>query len=341
MPDATRGLVKGVSVGDIKQAGIEAICVNTYHLYLQPGIEVIKKAGGIHEFMGWNGPILSDSGGFQVFSLIHRNKEMGKILDDEVIFKSPIDGSKHVLTPEKSIQIQFDLGVDMMVVLDDCPPNSASKEEIEKAVDHTIEWAKRCKLEYELQIKKRGILNKFRPLLFGVIQGGEYLDLRKKCAKALIEINFDGYGYGAMPVDNNGTLLKDVLEYTANLVPVDKLRFALGVGKPEDIRLCYELGWDMFDCVIPTREARHGRLYECLDLGILKDSQSSFNILNAKYKLDFHKINDESIFDELKGYSRAYLHHLFKVKDALGARLASLNNLEFYGKLMKYLKDLK
>ncbi|MBL7058146.1 tRNA guanosine(34) transglycosylase Tgt [Patescibacteria group bacterium] len=337
MPDATRGLVKGLSVSDIKQTGIEAICVNTYHLYLQPGIEVIKKAGGIHAFMGWDGPILSDSGGFQVFSLIHRNKDMGKIYSDKVVFKSPINGALHELTPEKSIQIQFDLGVDMMVCLDDCPPNDASKKEIDDAVDHTINWAKRCKQEFEAQIKNRKITVDERPLLFGVIQGGEFLDLRKKCAEDLIKIGFDGYGYGAMPVDNLGSLLREVLAYTANLIPEDKLRFALGVGKPEDIIECYKLGWDMFDCVIPTREGRHGRLYKHLNT-LVEANLAVENILNAKFKDDFSVVQDDSTIDELRTYSKAYLHHLFKIKDSFGSRLASLNNLEFYAKLMKSLR---
>ncbi|MCX6799525.1 MAG: tRNA guanosine(34) transglycosylase Tgt [Candidatus Falkowbacteria bacterium] len=219
MPDATRGVLKGLSVESIKKAGIQAMVVNTYHLYLEPGLEVIKSMGGIHQFMNWSGPLLSDSGGFQVFSLIHRNKSMGQILDDKVIFKSPINGSRHELTPEKSIQIQFDLGVDMMVCLDDCPPNSASESEINQAVKHTIDWAKRCKIEYNNQIKLRKIKKSDRPLLFGVIQGGEYLDLRKKCTEALVKIDFDGYGYGAMPVDKDGKLLIEVLKYTAQLIP--------------------------------------------------------------------------------------------------------------------------
>ncbi len=335
MPDATRGVIKGVSAKEIKKAGIKVICVNTYHLYLSPGLEVIKNAGGIHKFMNWNGPILSDSGGFQVFSLIHRNKDMGQILKDKVIFKSPINGVKHELTPEKSIQIQFDLGVDMMVVLDDCPLNSASRVDVEHAVNHTIDWAKRSKQEFETQIKKRKLKSIDQPLLFGVIQGGKYLDLRERCAKELIKIGFDGYGFGGMPVDMNGKLMSNVLEFTANIVPSNKLRFALGIGKPDDIITCHSFGWDMFDCVIPTREARHGRLYTCLN-----KNNFIFNILNSKYKNNFFAINKDSIFKELKTYSKSYLHHLFKVKDILGLRLATLNNLEFYAVLAKRLSKI-
>ena len=343
MPDATRGLVKGVSSSDLRQVGIEVLCVNTYHLYLTPGVEVIKRAGGIHKFMNWDGPILSDSGGFQVFSLIHRNKEMGRIFDDKVEFKSPNDGSKHELTPEKSIVIQFDLGVDMMVCLDDCPSNDSGRVEIERAVNHSIDWARRCKREFERQVSVRGLVGDEVPRLFGVIQGGAYLDLRKKCAKGLIEVGFDGYGFGGMPVDKSGDLMEEVLKYTADLVPEDKLRFALGVGKPGDILKCFELGWDMFDCVIPTREARHGRLYMTLKLsGCVRDEnifrEGSLNILNSKFKNDFEVISEDSRISELREYSRAYLHHLFKIGDLLGGRLASLNNLEFYAGLMQWLK---
>ncbi|MFH1182655.1 MAG: tRNA guanosine(34) transglycosylase Tgt, partial [Candidatus Moraniibacteriota bacterium] len=262
MPDATKGFIRSLDNLDLKRLKMGPMVVNTYHLYLEPGIEVIKKAGGIHKFMNWNGPLLSDSGGYQIFSLIHKNPKMGRITDEEVIFKSPYDGSIHKLTPEKSIEIQFDLGADMMVVLDDPPPNSYSKEKIKKAVERTLSWAKRCKVEYEKQIKKRKIEDKNRPLLFSVIQGGEYLDLRKRCAEELVKIGgWDGYGFGGRHLNQRGDILEEVLRYTASLIPEDSLRFALGVGTPEDIVKCVSYGWDMFDCVIPTREGRHGRLF--------------------------------------------------------------------------------
>lgn len=348
MPDATRGVVKTLSIEDVKKTGTQAMVVNTFHLYLQPGINIIKKAGGIHKFMNWDGPLLSDSGGFQVFSLIHKNSQMGEITDQGAIFKSPLNGSKHVLTPEKSIQIQFDLGVDMMVVLDDCPPYEFSKEDVEKAVDRTIAWAKRCKIEYEKQIKKRRIKGR-KPLLFAVIQGGKCLDLRKKCALGLLKIGFDGYGFGARPVDEKGKFLAKVLKYTADLIPDKYPRFALGIGTPDDIMKCYKMGWDMFDCVIPTREGRHGKLFNFTTPVIArskatKQSRSSsekhlkyktINISNAKFLNNFKPINANSQIKELKEYSLSFLNHLFKTKEPLGARLASLNNLEFYANLMK------
>jgi len=358
MPDATRGVVKGVAKAGLLKAGVSAMVVNTLHLYLQPGIKVIKKAGGIHKFMNWQGPLLSDSGGFQVFSLLHNNPKMGKITDNGAIFKSPIDGSKHILTPERSIQIQFELGVDMMVCLDDCPPNSASNKDIEIAVKRTIAWAGRCKQEYEKEIKKRKI-KEDKPKLFSVIQGGMSKNLRQQCAAALIDIGFDGYGFGARPVDAQGNFLHEILKYTAELIPENSPRFALGVGTPEDIVKCAALGWDMFDCVIPTREGRHGRLFAWRQKGKFSifnfqfsnsgnkrkhqkqysDFYKAININNSRFANDFKAINPESKLPELREYSLAYLHHLFKIKEPLAQRLATLNNLEFYLDLMKYIRQ--
>jgi len=332
MPDATRGFIKLLSPDDLKTTNTKALVVNTFHLFLQPGIKIIKAAGGIHKFMNWDGPLLSDSGGFQVFSLIHKNKKLGKINDDKVSFRSPLNGSWHDLSPEKSIQIQFDLGVDMMVCLDDCPPNNFSRSELEIAVKRTISWAKRSKKEYLKQLKKRKISSVKRPLLFAVIQGGPYVDLRTFCAKELIALGFDGYGFGARPVDEEGNFLEEVLRETANLIPKNSLRFALGVGTPEDIKRCAYLGWDMFDCVIPTREGRHGRLFFTKGL-----NYETININNAKFIQDFSSINQQSKIKELKTHSKSFLHHLFRLNEGLGQRLASLNNLEFYQAIIKNL----
>ena len=337
MPDATRGYVKQLNNKETLLTGTEALVINTFHLYLQPGLKVIKHAGGIHKFMNWSGPLLSDSGGFQVFSLIHRNAAMGKIYEDKVIFKSPLDGSRHELTPEKSIQIQFDLGVDMMVCLDDCPPNEFSRRDLEKAVERTIAWAKRCRLEFDKQLKKRRLSGVKKPLLFAVVQGGAELDLREYCAQELVKIGFDGYGFGARPVDQEGNFLEEVLQKTAQYIPKDALRFALGIGTPEDIVRCAKMGWDMFDCVIPTREGRHGRLFQFRN----EKTAQTLNINNAKFSADFTAINNKSRITELKKHSKAYLHHLFKLKEPLGQRLASLNNLEFYQELMAKIRKNK
>lgn len=337
MPDATRGFVKLVDNEDLRKTGTEALVVNTFHLYLQPGLEIIKKAGGIHKFMNWSGPLLSDSGGFQVFSLIHKDRAMGTISDDQVIFKSPLDGSRHELSPEKSIQIQFTLGVDMMVCLDDCPPNEFSRPDLEQAVARTIAWAKRCKKEYDQQLKKRKLSESKRPLLFAVIQGGAELDLRERCARELVAIGFDGYGFGARPVNQAGDFLEEVLQKTADLIPKQALRFALGIGTPEDISRCARMGWDMFDCVIPTREGRHGKLF----LAGRVEKYQSLNINNAKFKRDFSSLNKSSHLAKLKNSSRSYLHHLFRLGDPLGHRLASLNNLEFYQNHLDSLRKFK
>jgi len=330
MPDATRGYIKTLSNIDLESLMMGPMVVNTFHLYLQPGIKKIKKAGGIHKFMNWKGPLLSDSGGFQVFSLIHNNPGMGKITDRAVTFKSPIDGSKHILTPEKSIQIQFELGVDMMVCLDDCPPNNCKTKDLEKATYRTVHWASRCAREYEKQLKIRKIKKNKRPIIFAVIQGGTNLKLRKKCFEGLQTVapknGWDGFGYGARPIDGNGNFLGEVLEYTANLIPENKIRFALGVGTPDDIQKCVNMGWDMFDCVIPTREGRHGRLF----ISKKNYNYNTINIVNSKFSNDFSSINKNSNLQELRTQTKAYLHHLFKLKEPLGQRLATLNNLEFY-----------
>jgi queuine tRNA-ribosyltransferase len=338
MPDATRGFLKTLSNDEIIKTKTKAMVVNTFHLYLQPGMKVIKKAGGIHKFMNYSGFLLSDSGGFQIFSLLHKNPKMGKILEDKVIFKSPFDGSCHEFSPEKSIQIQFDLGTDMMVCLDDCPPYSLSKLELKKSIARTTAWAKRCKQEYEKQIKKRKIKNSQRPLLFAVIQGGKYMDLRTKSYNDLKKIGFDGFGFGARPVDEKGVFLSKVLKETAELIDDKYLKFALGIGTIEHIYLCEKMGWEIFDCVIPTREARHGRLF-LTTKNIIKPKV--INISNSKYANNFSVINKNSNIKLLQENSFAYLHHLFKLNEAVGQKIASLNNLEYYQRLLTYLQEKK
>ncbi|MDD2257895.1 tRNA guanosine(34) transglycosylase Tgt [Candidatus Falkowbacteria bacterium] len=354
MPDATRGAVKHLTVSELEQVGTPALVVNTFHLYLRPGIKLIDKVGGLHRLMNYSRPLLSDSGGFQVFSLIHRRLGQGDINDERARFKSPLDGSFHELTPEKSIQIQFSLGVDFMICLDDCPPNEFSRLDLEKAVERTIAWALRAKAEYQRQVKKRRLSEANRPRLLAVIQGGAEIDLRQACAAALVNIGFDGYGFGARPVDKDGNFLAAVMSKTAAAIPENSLRFALGVGLPEDIYRAYLMGWDMFDCVIPTREGRHGKLFsfkpDFKDFKapgqrskIIKkapDFYQAINILRSEYASDQNPINSASKIPELRNYSRAYLHHLFKSGEPLGQRLASLNNLEFFNELLEKLKKI-
>lgn len=350
MPDATRGFIKMCNQDDLKATGVSVLVVNTFHLYLQPGINVIKKAGGLHKFINWDKPLLSDSGGFQIFSLIHKNSQMGKIDDHGATFKSPVDGSKHEITPEKSIQIQFDLGTDLMVCLDDCTPYGFDEKKIALSVDRTIAWAERCYQEYIRQIKKRKLNKNNRPKLIAVIQGGLSRELRKKCLDGLMKISgskflnesieFAGYGFGARPVDEKGNFLFDILDFTAKIIPDDKIKFALGIGTPDDIRRCYKMGWNMFDCVIPTREGRHGKLYQFRGKS-LKSANFYQEISVKKSSLadNFKSINSKSNLKELNGNSLAYLHHLFKVNESLGQKWASLNNLEFYNQLMKRISD--
>lgn len=347
-PDATRGFIKLCSPQDLKKAGVKALVVNTFHLYLQPGIELIKKAGGIHKFMNWDGPLLSDSGGFQIFSLIYGNKSLGKISDEGIIFKSPIDGTPHEISPEKSIQIQFDLGTDLIVCLDDCPPHDFSDEKMLQSVERTIAWAKRCHQEYIRQIKKRKLKEEERPKLLAVIQGGTSQELRKKCLEGLEEISnseylglkipFAGYGFGARPVDEEGNFLFDILDYTAKLIPDNKIKFALGIGTPADIYRCQKMGWNMFDCVIPSREGRHGKLYQFkkdLDKINRQDFYQEINIKKSYLAKQFKAINPKSNIKDLQEHSWAFLHHLFKLNEAYGQKLATLNNLEFYNKMMR------
>lgn len=341
MPDATKGFLRSTSKEDLQRIGLGPMVVNTYHLFLQPGMTHIQNAGGIHNFMNWPFPLLSDSGGYQVFSLVHKNSKMGKVTENEVVFRSPIDGSMHTITPEKSIQIQFDLGVDMMVCFDDPSPNHYPKEKIALAVERTLRWAKRCKQEYEKQLIKRQIKESKRPLLFGVIQGGNYRELRKRCTDGLIEIGFDGYGFGARHLDENGEFLSDILEYTASLIPPEALRFALGVGTPQDIIRCFSYGWDMFDCVIPTREGRHGRLFIWKNSDPLNLDYEIIQIGNERFKDDFSPVDPHCQCELCQNHTRSYLRYMFQMKEPLAMRLATLHNLNFYLQLMQKLRESK
>lgn len=278
-----------------------------------------------------------------MYSLIHRYPEYGAVSEEGALFRSPIDGSNHLLTPERAIDIQFDLGVDMMVCLDDPRPNDAPSDEAVLAVERTLRWAKRCKARYEEQLAGRAGTHpeKGRPLLFSVVQGGMDISLRRYCVDALAAIGFDGYGFGARHLDMEGNFLEEVLRETAKSIPSGAIRFALGVGTPRDIVRCHSLGWDMFDCVIPTREGRHGRVF------LRRFGQSIFeesfyevaNITGERFR------DDTTVIDVscdclacTGGFSRAYIRHLFVTGDVLGSRLLSIHNLRFYAKLMDELR---
>jgi queuine tRNA-ribosyltransferase len=342
MPIATRGVVKGLTVEELKDLGPQIILGNTYHLWLNPGLEVIRKAKGLHNFMRWPGPILTDSGGFQVFSL----GKFRKITNEGVWFSEPDSGKKHFLSPEKSIDIQLTLGSDIIMVLDECPPWPSSKKAISEAVKRTTDWAKMCK---EYFTKKVGNTKK-RPLLFGIIQGGVHKDLRIKSAKELLDVGFDGYAIGGVAVGEPRQYLKKVLEYTIPLLPEDKPRYLMGLGKPEELIESICSGIDMFDCVIPTREGRHGKLFirrkKYFWLGEKKkfayrpdEIYKTINIRRVEFKKDLRPVDPHCECYLCKNYSRAYLRHLFKIGDLLAPRLAAEHNLRFYLELIERIKQ--
>jgi len=336
MPVATQGTVKHISADEMKKAGAQILLSNTYHLMLRPGEKLVKKMGGLHEFMNWEGPVLTDSGGFQVFSLAknrNKNKEsLVKLRKDGVEFRSYVDGRKYQLTPEKSLQIQSDLGVDIAVCLDECVALPAEKEYIEKSVDLTTFWALKSK-------KYLGKIKKNKPKLHCVIQGGLDKELRIKSLKALKEIGFDGYNIGGLSVGETAKEMYGILDYLMPLMPEDSPRYLMGVGYPDNILEAVKRGVDMFDCVIPSREGRHGRLFYWSDKTLKrKNFHKTLNIKLAKFSGDKTPINKDSKFEPLRNLSKAYLNYLFKIKEPLGARLASLHNLEFYLDLMEKIR---
>ncbi|MFH1610612.1 MAG: tRNA guanosine(34) transglycosylase Tgt [Patescibacteria group bacterium] len=329
MPIATKGSVKSLSSDEFLDSQI--ILSNTYHLYLQPGLKVLKKFKGLHNFMNWQGPILTDSGGYQVFSLSERTrngKSLRKISKKGVEFKSFLDGSKHMFTPEKVQEIQDIIGSDIKMVLDVCSPHPCSKRQAEKDMELTHLWAEKS-LEYHRKKSKND------NLLFGIVQGSVYKDLRIKSAKFLSNLDFDGLAIGGLAVGESNDLMYKVLKYTLPEIPENISRYLMGVGKPENIIESVKQGIDMFDCVIPTREARHGRLYRFKNNGLSGKFYEVININNAKYKESKESINKNNV----KEYSLGYLHHLFKAQEPLVLRLASLNNIKFYLDLMEKVRQ--
>jgi queuine tRNA-ribosyltransferase len=331
MPIATKGSVKTLSGNDMFDLDSQIILSNTYHLYLQPGLKVLNKFKGLHKFMNWDGPILTDSGGYQVFSLSERTRKgqsLRKISKKGVEFKSFLDGSKHMFTPEKVQEIQDIINSDIKMVLDVCSPHPCSKEQAEKDLELTHLWAEKS-LEYH---KKK---SKNDNLLFGIVQGSVYKDLRIKSAKFLSNLDFDGLAIGGLAVGESNDLMYKVLKYTIPEVSENIPRYLMGVGKPENIIESVKQGVDMFDCVIPTREARHGRLYRFKNDKLSGKFYEVININNAKHRESMESINK----DNLEEYTLGYLYHLFKAKEPLALRLASLNNVKFYLDLMSRIRD--
>ena len=330
MTIGTVGAIKGLIPDEIRQLGGQVILSNTYHLHLRPGENIVKKAGGLHQFMNWDGPILTDSGGYQVFSL----SKIRKLKDDGVEFQSHLDGKKIFLTPEKVIEIQQKLGSDIMMVLDECPAADADRKYVEKSLELTTKWAARCKAFWnshfafgnQIQNPKSKIQN----LLFGIVQGGMHPDLREKSAKQLVEIGFDGYAIGGLSVGEPNETMYKIIESTVPHLPKDKPRYLMGVGTPQDILEAVERGIDMFDCVLPTRNARHGHLYT---------SKGGVRIRNEQYKEDFTPLDPECKCYTCQNFTKAYLRHLFMAKEILSIRLNTLHNVAFYLNLMKQIRE--
>ncbi len=336
LPVATGGAMRGIRQEELLALGAQALLCNTYHLHLRPGEEVVRAAGGLHRFMHWPKPILTDSGGFQVFSL----QEIRRVTDDGVTFQSHIDGSSHFLGPCEAIGIQHALGADMIMCLDVCPPSTAKRSEITVAVDRTLRWAMECKEQLKLLLKKKprqpkkpkqptmaissessvpSVASESFPLLFAIVQGGLERDLREKCAQELIAIGFDGYAIGGLAVGESEEEMLSVLDVACPLLPEDKPRYLMGVGRRSQIPLCVAKGIDMFDCVLPMREGRHGTVY-------LSDG-SNIRIAKKECLADHAPIDRESSALSSRTYSRAYLSHLLRSGERLGETLACLQNM--------------
>ncbi len=335
LPDATLGAVRAVDSRDLAACGIRGVVMNTFHLMQHPGSSTVQALGGLHAMSGWDGPILTDSGGFQAYSLIRQNAL--RLADRQRHRLSPgRRRRKLLLTPEKCIQLQFAYGSDILMCLDDCTHVDDDLAEQRLSVRRTIDWAARCRREYERQVRQRKLGERERPLLFGVIQGGGSEELRAECASALLEIGFDGYGYGGWPLDAEGNLLENLLAYTRSLVPAQYPMHALGVGHPQSVATCIDAGYELFDSALPTRDARQGRLYTAG--GGAPGDASGFRYL---YLRDDKYIKDRRPLDEMcdcltcQRYSRGYLHHLYRHGEVNYMRLATIHNLRFMARLLE------
>lgn len=330
MPVGTAGAMKGLTHGDLLALGAQILLCNTYHLHLHPGEDTVAKAGGLHQFIYWNKPILTDSGGYQVFSMAR----IRSIDDCGVTFRSHVDGSEHRLDPKSAMHIQHKLGGDIIMCFDHCPPSTAKRSEILEATDRTLKWAKECKKEHERLMERTAAPAEgsgLRPLLFGIIQGGLERDLREKCAQELMAIGFDGYAIGGLAVGESEQEMYDVLDAVCPLLPEDKPRYLMGVGVIEQLKTCVAKGIDMFDCVLPMRIARHGKI-------LLSDGKT-LDIDKAIFKEDFAAIDPDSPSPLSKYHSRAYLHHLVKTKERYGETIACMQNLGVTLEAMRKLRQ--
>jgi queuine tRNA-ribosyltransferase len=316
LPVGTQGSVKSLTPEELVEIGVEAILGNTYHLYLRPGHETIGRLGGLHAFIHWERPILTDSGGFQIFSL----GSLQKVSEEGVIFQSHLDGSSHFLTPEKVVEIQKTLGTDIAMVLDECVSYPSPYDYVKASVEQTSRWAKRC-----LQVKREG-----DPALFAIVQGGVYRDLREKSVQTLVEMGFQGYAIGGLSVGEPKSMMLDVLAWTIPFLPENTPRYLMGVGTPEDMINAVILGVDFFDCVLPTRNARNGTLFT---------SSGKISIKQAQYAEDRRPVDEICGCYTCRHYSRAYLRHLYLSKEILSSRLNTIHNLYYYINLLRKIKE--
>lgn len=344
MPVGTAGSVKSLTPEEVKALSYNLILGNTYHLYLRPGDKVIKNAGGLHKFMNWPGLILTDSGGYQVFSLGAKNDGgMVKIKDGGVEFRSFINGSKHLFTPEKVIDIQLNLGSDIIMPLDVCPPGQADHKTAKRAVELSLGWLKRAKKHFDSKMKSIAATD--RPALFAIVQGGIHEDLREYCAKEMIKLNLDGYAVGGLAVGEDKKDTERIVKLMNELLPKDKPRYLMGVGEPSDLKFDIENGFDMFDCVLPTRLARHGAVWKWNITESLSSREKSGDLLYDRiditkpaYKEDFQPIDANcGCYTCKSGFTRAYLRHLMNAGEILGHRLLTIHNLFF---IKEYLNRL-
>ncbi len=342
LPDATRGVVRAVDSADLEGAGVTALVMNTYHLMQRPGSSTIKALGGLHRMAAWPRPIMTDSGGFQIYSLIRQNPKYGRLSDKGAVFTPDGSDRKITLTPEKSIQLQMSYGADILVCLDDCTHADDPLDEQRRSVRRTVSWARRAKAEYLRLIEQKRLAEGERPLLFAVIQGGGSVELRRECADELLAIGFDGYGYGGWPLDADGNLLTDMLALTRELVPLQFPVHALGVGHPANVVACARLGYALFDSAMPTRDARNGRLYVFSgeQTGALEAGGAWFSYVYVGDDRHIKAADPVSLHCDCatcRRYALGYLHHLYKIGDALYPRLATIHNLRFMTRLMSLL----
>ncbi len=317
MPVGTQATVKAMTPEELKEIGSQIILSNTYHLYMRPGHDLIERAGGLHKFMNWDKPILTDSGGFQVFSL----GPLRKIKEEGVEFRSHLDGSKHFLSPEKATEIQNALRSDIIMAFDECAPYPADRQYVKNSLERTTRWLERCKAAHKYPEKQA---------LFGIVQGGMYKDLREQSAKEITAIDLPGYAIGGLSVGEPKDMMYEVLDYTVPLLPEDKPRYLMGVGSPDDLLEGVLRGIDMFDCVLPTRIARNGTAMT---------SQGKVVVRNASYAEDFTSLDPECDCYTCKNYTKAYLRHLIKCNEILGARLLTIHNLRFLLKMMENVRE--